>query len=614
MKFRVGEIVYWTESPGFFIVDGYSAERNKYIIKSSGLPDQSHLASIPDLAKISSEATEEIRQRSLDDATKGEQVREKFVSRYTPEQIIEARRRERYIKPLAEMEKPTKEDKRHVCRSLGLGLTVVNELLAKYRQWPSWESLVLGTSGRRKGETRLEEDIEDVILEAIKEDYKGPGATVAVVIDGVKSRCHARGKKAPSNATIRRRFEEYSAREKVAATKGVVAARDIFSSFPYGTKTEHALDLCEGDNSPLDCYAVDPKTGRVLGRPILTLIYENHTQSYMGFGLSFGAPSRNTLANALFMAIQPKDSLLAEYGLADKFRWIQYGVGRAYRVDGGSDLNALTVVAGLGKHGIWHERRMRPQSGGKAERGLGNINRRFIQTLNGAIASHRKLARGEDPEGLAELDITDLYILIIMHICTWHERAGSDGLTPNQRWIRSYGVKDGVVQIPPTIKDPIQFRIDLLHEHHITVAREGLRARDLIYEPGPYWDKVGTPVRVKLDHMNLHRAWVEHENIWVEVELLNKESIPQSMQEWNLIRSSGMPKGEYTTRGLQYLEDLRAAKGGSRQARAKRRLDESRQLQDRAERAAGVKPVSKPSPKTVPKRGPAPPMMGDDDQ
>ncbi|MFT2159819.1 integrase [Pseudomonas putida] len=610
----MGEAVFWKGEVGLFIVAGYDAEIDKYEIRSSVFLGKTHWVTKSELAKITDSASEEIRKQSIENAEKADEKQERPVSHYTPEQIIEARRRERYIKPLSELDKPTKEDKLAACKSLNLGMTVVNELLNKYRQWPNWESLVPGTPGRRKGETRLEDDTEDIILEAIEKDYKGPGATVAVVIEGVKARCEKRGIKTPSNATIRRRFEEYPARKKVAATQGAVVARDIFSSFPYGAKTEHALDLCEADNSPLDCYAIDPDTGRVLGRPTLTLIYENHTQSYMGFGLSFSAPSRNTFANALFMAIQPKDELLAEFGLSEKFRWIQYGVGAAYRVDGGSDFNALTVVAGLGKNGIWHERRTRPQSGGKVERAIGKLNRRFIQTLNGAIASHRKLARGEDPEGLAELDITDLYILIIMHICAWHERAGSDGFTPNQRWIRSYSVKDGLVRVPPTLKDPLQFKIDLLHEHRVTVAREGIRVVDLFYEPGPYWNKVGTPVRVKLDYMNLHRAWVEHDSMWKEIELKNSDLIPKTMYEWQLIRHSGMPKGEYTRRGLKYLAELLATKSASRQTRAKRRLEESGQLQERVERAAGVKPASKSSPTPAQKRGPAPPMMGDDDQ
>ena len=284
--------------------------------------------------------------------------------------------------------------------------------------------------------------------------------------------------------------------------------------------TTHALQIVHADNSPLDCHAVDPETGEWLGRPNLTIIVDDHTRSFLGFSLSYRYPSRNTLADAMLMAVTPKVDLLVEFGLSGSYFWIQYGAGELYRVDGGGDLNAKTVLAALAKHGIEPDNRMRPQSGGEVERGFGKINPLFMQRLKGAIASNRKIARGEDPQSTATYSVTDLFILIITQICIWHETPG-DGFTPNQLWIKSFGIQDGVIKAPRTVKYPLQFRIDAMHECYVRVRREGILTLGLLYKVGPYRNKVGARVRVKLDHNNLRRAWVEFEDKWHVIELKN---------------------------------------------------------------------------------------------
>lgn len=515
-------------------------------------------------------------------------------------------------------------------------MTVLNDLLSRYRQWPEWESLVPGKPGRRKGETRFDQDVEDIMATASKEDVTGPGGTVQAAINGTQARCSEGNKVAPSPSTIRRRHKQnISARQALANEKGAKAANDKFNTFDHGTRTTHALELIHADNSPLDCHAIDPETGRWLGRPNLTIIVDNHTGSYLGFALSFRAPSRNTLADAMLMAISPKDALLEEFGLKGKFVWIQYGAGEVYRVDGGGDLNAKTVLAGLDKNGIHPDRRKRPQSGGKVERGLGKINPLFMQRLNRAIASNRKMARGENPQSMATYSIADLFAIIISKICIWHEYPGDDHLTPNQRWLKSFGIHDGVIRIPRTLPDPEQFWIDLLHEHHISVRREGVLAIELLYEVGPYKNKVGTPVRLKIDHNNIHQAWVEFECKWIRLKLINsnRDDIPKTMWAWDIKRKFGQKKRQLTIVGLRYVNEQRKLITDTQQ----RRLEESRELQERMLKSLSpgllqsvelAEPSSPPDGKTTKgslatgtsngrsvsqQRGPAPPMMGDDD-
>ncbi len=632
MEFKVGEPVFSKDRSGLFTVTEYDVASDSYIVQASDRLTPPFLAPRGSLEKINSEATDRMRVETLADAEQRAKAdsEPKPASRYTPEQILAAKARERVIKPLHEAAEVTKEDKHHAMTKLCIKLTVLNELLAKYRQWPSWESLIPGKPGRRKGDTRFDKDIEDIIATAIVEDHTGPGGTVKAVINGVRARCLQRNQKAPADATIRRRYAQISARQALASNKGVKAARDKFDTFDNGVLTTHALQIVHADNSPLDCHAVDPETGEWLGRPNLTIIVDDHTRSFLGFSLSYRYPSRNTLADAMLMAVMPKTDLLVEFGLSGAYFWIQYGAGELYRVDGGGDLNAKTVLAALAKHGIEPGNRTRPQSGGEAERGFGKINPLFMQRLKGAIASNRKIARGEDPQSMATYSVTDLFILIITQICIWHETPGDDGFTPNQLWIKSFGIQDGVIKAPRTVKDPLQFRIDAMHECYVRVRREGILTLGLLYKVGPCRNKVGARVRVKLDHNNLRRAWVEFEDKWHVIELKNNVGIdkshplyvPKTMWEWNIKRKSGLPRGEVTDAGLRMINDQRDLMKTFVTDGERRRLEESAALRERVSSTllpAGLDNTTKGADDkkreggAQRQRGPAPPMMGDDD-
>ncbi|MFJ2450895.1 integrase [Pseudomonas protegens] len=641
-EFVVGESVFLKESAGAHIIIDYYPETDRYAVQTPEKSAAPVEVTREDLLKVTTDILERIRQEVLA-GSEQQRIKDKEPkpsSRYTDDQVLIARRRARVIEPLFSIEKAgnkiTKSDKERAMAKLEIKITVLNDLLAKYRRWSSWESLVSGKSGRRKGATRFDSEVEAIMVTASKEDVTGPGGTVQAGINGVQARCLKINKNPPSPATIRRRHRQnISAREAVANDAGPKVAHDIFDTFDHGAVTTHALQLIHADNSPLDCHATDPKTGRWLGRPNLTLIVDDHTDSYLGFALTFRASSRNTLADAMLMAVQPKDALMQEFGLEGKFIWMQYGAGENYRVDKGSDFNAKTVLAGLDKHGIIPQQRLRPQSGGKVERAFGKINPLFMQRLRGAIASNRKMRRGENPQSMATYTITDLFVLIITQICIWHEYSGSDQLTPNQRWRESFGKKDGKITVPRRISDPSHFWIDILHEHHISVHRGGLKTIGLVYEAGPYKNQVGAPVRLKIDHNNIHHAWVEFESKWVEVQLINNRNadIPRTMWAWDIKRNYGQKAGQLTILGLFYVNIQRNIITDTQE----RRLEESRQLQERvlSSLAPGLlNNAAEPSEptdlattttkgshvtgtphgrSTSQQRGPAPPMMGDDD-
>ena len=120
MDFVVGESVFLKERDGIFTVLDFDAENNSYVIQSSGRLEPPAKAHRDSLLKISSDITERIRGEVLADNAQQclEAEEPKPVSRYTPEQILTAKERERVIKPLHESTKITKADKKWAMENL----------------------------------------------------------------------------------------------------------------------------------------------------------------------------------------------------------------------------------------------------------------------------------------------------------------------------------------------------------------------------------------------------------------------------------------------------------------------------------------------------------------
>ncbi|VVO74789.1 hypothetical protein [Pseudomonas fluorescens] len=334
MKYDPGNVVFLRNSPGMFTVVDYDSAKNRVCLKGS-LPE---LIEEPEenVVLVSDDSFEDIRGRAISNAPIIEgDIRS--VSPYTPEEIEFAKSRE-YIMVRFISDEITLEETKVL---MGLGSTMVRKLRNAYLVHKSWTTFVPKRSGRTKGETQFPTVVEELIQEIAK-DYTGPGANEQQVIDTIITICHDKIGDAPSPSTIRRRLRVIlTERERVRAKKGHEAAADEFGSYPYGMIASAPLEIVEADGSPLDLHVRCKHTGRVLGRPYLMLVKDKFTKAYLGFALYFGAPSRWTLAQAIDMAIKPKDELLRSLDLDETYKWIQYGRMSLLLVDGGPTLTQI---------------------------------------------------------------------------------------------------------------------------------------------------------------------------------------------------------------------------------------------------------------------------------
>lgn len=445
----------------------------------------------------------------------------------------EAKRRTEILSRHCRKENPI--SKAQALKELELGPTIFHRIKRIHLTNPDWHAQLPGHSGRRAGEKRIDPDVDEIIKEVFITHRTGYGANDAEVMDEIELRCRDANKTAPSRTTVWRRWQEISAREQLQSSDGTAAANAKYGAFPTPKVEEfYPGRIHEIDHTPLDCHAIDSKTGEPLGRPHLTLVRDVDTAGIHGFALLYGAPKRASISAAIHMALCPKTSLLAKYGMS-YLHWPLHGKPEQYRVDHGSDLQALSFRLACEAEGIRHVPRLRPQSGGGIERQLGILNRRLAQTLDGGTASSPKKGPGYRPDKKAVHTLESLTAIIIAWICKWNNKKGRDGLSPNERFERKYGIHNGVIVPPPNVSDPDRFVIDILESKTITVARNGIVTSNLVYELGPFYRCVGEVILIKIDPNNMHRIWGLNGNYWHPLNIVNAQDTAKTLSEQKII-------------------------------------------------------------------------------
>lgn len=428
-----------------------------------------------------------------------------------------------------------------------------------YNEDPRWESQLPRKSGRRPGEGTISPEVDVIIAKAFGTHYTGYGANYQLVYDEVVTRCDEKGLKLPSQTTMWRRLNAISEKSKIKARLGPDIANKQLSAFPA---IDHISPMkwLHVDHTPTDIVLVHEDTREPLGRAWLTVVSNPYFNAVMGFSLSYNPPNRASVAAAIYHAIMPKAKFMAELGLSN-YSWPMYGTGEGYIVDGGSDLNAGDVRKACDLYGIAHQRRMRPQSGGSVENDLGVINRFCLQTLDGSTGSAPIKSPDFDPETAARYSIKEITKIVTIDICKNHNTGGEGGLTPNMRWDKVYGFHDGVLKLPPIMNDPLGFMIEMLPSSSVHVRSAGIVTRGIPYEHGPYFNKIGSKVFIKIDINNLHRIWVKHDGKWKPLRTLRPSKTPRTLMEYKIQQKQGLQRGQLTKEGMELHREFNKATG-----------------------------------------------------
>lgn len=406
----------------------------------------------------------------------------KDISEINDSEYNEAKRRYEAILPLLE-KNLSRKDSVEYSKKIGIHFTTLYRWQERYKSTGTILGLISNKVGAKKGNTRLNSEIEILIKRIIDSYYLTiQKPSVQSVIDKVLAECKKMNIIAPHSNTIRNRIESISEYEKLKKQGSKSIARTRYEPTPNKFEADYPLQLIEIDHTLCDIILVDDEHRLPIGRPWITVAIDIYSRMIVGYYLSMNAPSVTSVGMCVSNTILPKDTLLAKFDV--NANWNVWGFPETIHVDNGADFRADAVKkAGLA-HGINIEFRPvgRANFGGHIERAIGTLMSE-IHNLPGTTFSNIK-QRGEyNSDANASMTFFEFEKWLVTFITKiYHKRVhNSLFLTPEQQWEEGlFGDENsiGFIQKPSSNSTII---LDFLPIYERTIQKNGVNIEGLNY-------------------------------------------------------------------------------------------------------------------------------------
>ena len=406
----------------------------------------------------------------------------KDISEINDSEYNEAKKRYEAILPLLE-KNLSRKDSVEYSKKIGIHFTTLYRWQERYKSTGTILGLISNKVGAKKGNTRLNSEIEILIKRIIDSYYLTiQKPSVQSVVDKVLAECKKMNIIAPHSNTIRNRIESISEYEKLKKQGSKSIARTRYEPTPNKFEADYPLQLIEIDHTPCDIILVDDEHRLPIGRPWITVAIDIYSRMIVGYYLSMNAPSVTSVGMCVSNTILPKDTLLAKFDV--NANWNVWGFPETIHVDNGADFRADAVKkAGLA-HGINIEFRPvgRANFGGHIERAIGTLMSE-IHNLPGTTFSNIK-QRGEyNSDANASMTLFEFEKWLVTFITKiYHKRVhNSLFLTPEQQWEEGlFGDENsiGFIQKPSSHSTII---LDFLPIYERTIQKNGVNIEGLNY-------------------------------------------------------------------------------------------------------------------------------------
>mgnify|MGYP003477312845 FL=1 len=406
----------------------------------------------------------------------------KDISEINDSEYNEAKRRYEAILPLLE-KNLSRKDSVEYSKKIGIHFTTLYRWQERYKSTGTILGLISNKVGAKKGNTRLNNEIEILIKRIIDNYYLTiQKPSIQSVVDKVLAECKRMNIIAPHSNTIRNRIESITEYEKLKKQGNRGIARTKYEPAPNKFEADYPLQLIEIDHTPCDIILVDDEHRLPIGRPWITVAIDIYSRMIVGYYLSMNAPSVTSVGMCVSNTILPKDTLLAKFDVNSN--WNVWGFPETIHVDNGADFRAEAVKkAGLA-HGINIEFRPvgRANFGGHIERVIGTLMHE-IHNLPGTTFSNIK-QRGEyDSDANASMTFFEFEKWLVTFITKiYHKRVhNSLSLTPEQQWEEGlFGDENsiGFIQKPSSNSTII---LDFLPIYERTIQKNGVNIDGLNY-------------------------------------------------------------------------------------------------------------------------------------
>lgn len=263
--------------------------------------------------------------------------------------------------------------------------------------------LIPKTSQRGNHGSKLSEESRALLNDYIEQNYetlkqKPKFAVWAALLHA----CQEKGIVAPSYATFCLATRRRPVFESVLKRQGRRAAyaHESFYWELAPTTPRHGdrpFEICHIDHTELDIELVCSHTGRVLGRPWMTLLTDAFSRRCLALCLAFDAPSYRSCMMLLRECVHRHGRL-----------------PQIVVIDGGPEFQGTYFEALLARYECIKKTRppAKARFGSCCERLFGTTNTRFLHNLNGntqITRNVRQVTKSVDPRGLATWTLADLH-------------------------------------------------------------------------------------------------------------------------------------------------------------------------------------------------------------
>ncbi|NOI36097.1 transposase [Vibrio cyclitrophicus] len=407
-----------------------------------------------------------------------EELRDEAIHRYNVLEFLIVRYGNNFSKKEIDDALPTLEEK--------FGSTTPSAS-SIYRYWRAFKksdfqlsSLIPKVTTGNTGKN-VPEELEPLIQEAIKDYFSAEKQTAAsayLTLESEVSRyneIHDTQHTLFSIQSFRTRISKHSEYEKVLLRKGKNAADVVFRKVGQRPVTTRALERVEADHTRLDLFVIDENTGIPLGRPWLTLLYDVHTKSIVGFYLGFEPPSYLSVSLALENAILPKDYVKELYPSVSG-TWPCYGLPEHLVVDNGAEFNSKDFKISCKELKIKVKKNptKKPWLKGSVERYFRTINNRLLSRIPGKSFSNIFERKDYDPLKNAVIDRVLLQEMVHIWLVDVYQNGKNrlENNIPNLSWVEA--VRSSLPPRPfKGTREQLKFNLG--KNHQVALDKNGIR-------------------------------------------------------------------------------------------------------------------------------------------
>ena len=489
------------------------------------------------------------------------------LATFAPNLADEALRRQKYLAALldADGRLPPKDQLRPRISEIALGIAdskpppspcTVYRWLLTYRASRCVTRLVPQhwMKGRK---AVIEGDVEDMLLDVVNDVYLKPERLpISKVWWEFKERVESHNRGAapsavidlPSRSSVYRYVERLDPYWVARARYGKSVADMNSRIAATEMQVKGILDRWEIDHTPLDVLVVDPDTGKVIGRPFMTVVLDRASRMVMGYLIHLGAPNTETVLRVLDRAIRPKHEWLSRHPQVIN-TWPARGLPRLLFPDNAAEFHAGNVHLAFNDLGIelMYPRTRGPQMKGAVERFFRSLNIDLIHCLPGTTRSNVR-DKGDYPsEKFACLTLQKLDALILKWIVdTYHQKPhrGLRNKTPMEVW--KDGESEKVIHLPTDL-DSLECILAMRDQkvlQHYGIDFPGLRYNSP--ELGPLRQRLAPGEKIEIRYRDeLGHIWVYNKprEQFIKVPCTNMDAVGLSRDIYDrareLVRKEG---------------------------------------------------------------------------